>query len=120
MRKTIDHRSLDALRRHCAWSGKEVERLIELVEIEDVIWRDIADELGRTVWACKERYKLVKQSGVPELTPSRETLLVDRDARHAAIIARNEDAAARGDLTFLIGDLPPPGMSALDKMRARA
>lgn len=45
-------------------------------------------------------------------------LLIERDARVLAEAERNYRSAMRGDLSYLLGGLPPPGRSALDKRGA--
>ncbi|MEI9804058.1 MAG: hypothetical protein WDN48_05840, partial [Pseudolabrys sp.] len=51
--------------------------------------------------------------------PPPATAIEERDRRRAAISERNEAMAAQGNLSFLVGDLPPPGYSALDRMKGR-
>lgn len=45
--------------------------------------------------------------------------LMERDARAEARRARDESNAGRGLVSHLIGGLPPPGYSALDRMKGR-
>ena len=125
MAKRFNHLARGAFTREATWSSTDVANLIALVEIEKLTWEDCGEELGRTKTSCKIRYRMTGRGGGPEdkhnypkRDAAREKAIAERDARHAAVLTRNDAARLRGDLTFLIGDFPPPGMSALDKLRA--
>jgi hypothetical protein len=47
-------------------------------------------------------------------------VFAERDARAIARLERDEALTSCGDLSFMIGDMPPPGRSALDRKRAGA
>ncbi len=89
-------------------------------EREGVTAREHAQELRKRLRRIrKNRY--IGPTGhvthvIQEQAPSE--VVAERDARYAAIMARNDILAMRGDLSFMIGDLPPPGRSALDKRGA--
>ena len=103
------------------WNDAKKSRLVYLRDKLGMDWKNIAADLGLPANKCKAQHWVTthQNSAGGNGKPSGR-LLPERDERHAAALARNEQLAMSGNLSFMIGDLPPPGRSALDKMRARA
>lgn len=117
-----------AAAKYKSWTSSDIDNLMVFRDLEKMEWIDIADELGRSVESCVARYRImggkVDFQGRPDHESTRgihEKVFAERDVRLAAMQKRNEQLSLHGDLSFLIGDMPPPGRSALDqKRRVRA
>jgi hypothetical protein len=95
------------------WTPADDALLRELREDEGLEWDAIAPIIGRTDRACASRYE--------RLTSRTRYTAADPKASPAATIAasKREEARDRLDLTGRIFGDPPPGYSALDRMRAQ-
>jgi hypothetical protein len=96
------------------WDEKSISLLMELRDDEAMEWGLIAEELGRTVDQCKQKYQAerARRGHRPQSRIVPNAALIDRERRERA-----RDAASLTTRTF--GD-PPPGFSALDRRRASA
>jgi hypothetical protein len=96
------------------WDEKSIGLLMELRDDEATEWGLIAEELGRSVDQCKQKYSAerAKRGYRPQSQTVPNAALIDRERRERARDAASITAQIFGD--------PPPGYSALDRRRASA
>jgi hypothetical protein len=89
----------------------------QIAEVVGMAPQTVGTNLSGKRYSTTEFAGRIHHQYVQHVQPSARTI-DDREQRYAAEAARQETMVARGDLSFLIGDLPPPGRSALDRKRA--
>jgi hypothetical protein len=127
MTRHISNGAQSALKRYKSWTGKAIDRLLKLHDVDHLGWPDIAHELGYSLEQCVNRYQIVKgfrtrgyRRNNIALPKADERAVADRDMRNAAKLLRDEAATLRGDLTSIINGDPAPGYSALDRRKMNA
>lgn len=116
---------VSAIHRHEPWTGVEVDKLFSLRDFEELGWPEIADQLGRSVERCMERYRICggENVGVEQRGAKRAVRIsnsyVERDNRIAAQRARADAETERGNVNYFFFNDPPPGYSALDRIKGR-
>lgn len=127
MTRHISFGAQSALKRYKAWTGKAIDKLLALRDVDRMGWPEIADDLGYTVEQCVRRYQIVKgfrSRGLRRknqgIQKADERAVADRDVRNNAIRARAEESERSGYLTSIINGDPPKGYSALDRRKVNA
>ena len=96
-----------------AWSEEETVKLLALIAAGSS-FPSAAIDLQRTTWACKNQFYLLRRG-------TEKPLHTKRTSRQIADIAAAEARASRSiercPIAEMLGE-PPPGRSALDRMRA--
>lgn len=96
----------------------ELSQLMELRDVRDMSFELIVMRLNLSSIQCQNKYwavtqrKKTEQGIKPEARTAPNKAIIDRERRHRARYMQDITGLAFGD--------PPPGFSALDKMRARA
>jgi hypothetical protein len=105
---------IDRIAREMRSTGSTYAQIAEVINLsQQTVGRRL---FGVPYAATYERGKLHLVSDQC-IRPS-DRAMIDREIREAAISERREQMLMRGYVSFLIGDIPPPGRSALDRKRA--
>lgn len=114
------------------FSEEDDHIILNMREVQHASWYSIGKKLDRPPNVCASRYHNLSEGRTKEPIKSiaeiendkyggvLRDLLAERESRHAAKIARDEEDALRGILTASFNGDPEPGRSALDKRRASA
>lgn len=101
------------------WTDDEIARMIEMREVQHMRWSEIDAALKRPLGGSSIKYESLRRPKLPSIHQNdaggRITVSVDQESERLA----RRQAATRRDLTAEVFGDPPPGFTALDKMRDR-
>lgn len=98
------------------WSGGDLARMIHMREVEGLNWVEIDKAFGRGPGSCSSKYSMVREGASPRAYAD-AAMRVEIAGDRAALRDARKLAQSRLSLTgVLLGD-PPPGYSALDRVK---
>ena len=100
------------------WTDDDIARMIDMRERQCMTWSQIDAAMNRSPGGSCIKYESLRRPKLPSIHQNdaggRITLSVQQESERIA----RERAASRRDLTGAIFGDPPPGFTALDKMRS--